>query len=305
MSEKQLETRTLPRFPKYLFREDGAILSLHRPGKAISAFFHNGGPSVCLTNDSGKHCCRVASLICVAFHGPPPGRSVPHYRDGNPRNCSAANLYYGQRKTQWAEGHVAQSLEVSQALSYSCRECGGRFEAADIRLVTNKRDRRCRFCQFGLLADVDVHEHREATLALLGRPTHTTETFVELAHLSEDLQLLFRNTLRNREQAILFARFWEESSLDEIGAHYDVSKERIRQIGFQVLDKLRNPIRDHRHCYPDHFDVTFPEEVYTGPTCVPVADPPEDPFPAVRRVQKPKAPEVTVDFEAPAALLES
>jgi hypothetical protein len=194
---------------------------------------------------------------------------------------------------------------VSQALSYSCRECGGHFEAADIRLVANKRDRRCRFCQFGLLADVGAHEHQEAALALLGRPTHTTETLVELAHLNEDLQLLFRNTLPNRMQAILFSRFWGGSSLDEVGTFYDVSHERIRQIELQALDKLRALVRNHRYRYPDHFDVAFPEEVYTGPTCVPVVEPPEEPQHVVHKVVKPEAPEVMVDFEALATLLES
>lgn len=305
MLEKQLETRTLPDFPKYLFREDGAVLSLSRPGTILHPFTHDGHPTVCLMTDTGKRTSRVAILICEAFHGRPPPRSSPRHRDLDSRNCSASNLYYGQRMTRWADDHVAQSLEVSQAISYSCRECGGHFEAADIRLVVHKRDRRCRYCQFGLLADVEAHEHREATLALLGRPTHSTETLVERAHLNEDLQLLFRNTLRNREQAVLFMRFWEDATLDEAAAPHELTRERIRQIENQARHRLRDAIKDHRHRYPDHFDVVFPEEVYKGTMAVPVREPPEEPPPAVHKVQKPEVPEITVDFDALASLLES
>jgi hypothetical protein len=96
-------------------------------------------------------------------------------------------------------------------------------------------------------------------------------------------------------------------TLAETGVPLGLTQERIRQIEAEALYKLRLLVREHRnrYPYPDHFDVAFPEEVYTGPTYVPVAEPPEGPLPVVRRVQKPEAPEPMVDFEALALLLES
>ncbi len=53
------------------------------------------------------------------------------------------------------------------------------------------------------------------------------------------------NTLSEREQQVLVMRFGilgeEQKTLDELGRHFNVSKERIRQIEIKALEKLRNP----------------------------------------------------------------
>ena len=55
------------------------------------------------------------------------------------------------------------------------------------------------------------------------------------------------STLSNREAEILRMRFGIDRpapmTLEEIGKHYDLSRERIRQIENKALRKLRNPVR--------------------------------------------------------------
>ena len=54
-------------------------------------------------------------------------------------------------------------------------------------------------------------------------------------------------TLSTREQQILRMRFGFEDNhprtLEEIGAHYGLSRERIRQLEIKAMRKLRNPAR--------------------------------------------------------------
>ena len=53
-------------------------------------------------------------------------------------------------------------------------------------------------------------------------------------------------TLTTREQTILYMRFWQEMSLEEVGLCFRVTGQRIRQIEAKALRKLRHPSRsDH------------------------------------------------------------
>jgi RNA polymerase primary sigma factor len=56
--------------------------------------------------------------------------------------------------------------------------------------------------------------------------------------------------LNTREQQILELRYGlidgEPRTLEEIGQHYDVTRERIRQIEAKALRKLRHPTRKNR-----------------------------------------------------------
>ena len=48
-----------------------------------------------------------------------------------------------------------------------------------------------------------------------------------------------KNFLTDREFNIFFERFYIRNTLKEIGKHYDISKERVRQIGIKIKNKLK------------------------------------------------------------------
>ena len=54
-------------------------------------------------------------------------------------------------------------------------------------------------------------------------------------------------TLSEREQQVLMMRFGlsgeKEKTLEELGAHFNVTRERIRQIEIKAIEKLRHPER--------------------------------------------------------------
>jgi len=50
-------------------------------------------------------------------------------------------------------------------------------------------------------------------------------------------------TLTQREQDVLYYRFWEELTLEQTGEKFNLSRERIRQIQFKAIRKLKHPAR--------------------------------------------------------------
>jgi len=61
-----------------------------------------------------------------------------------------------------------------------------------------------------------------------------------------DLKRLFPailETLTNREQKLLWCRFWADYTLDETGMVFGVTRERIRQIESKAMRRLRHPTR--------------------------------------------------------------
>lgn len=56
--------------------------------------------------------------------------------------------------------------------------------------------------------------------------------------------LLERAPLTDREKNVLESRFLEDQPLEEVAQKYDVSRERIRQIEFKALRKIREEIGD-------------------------------------------------------------
>lgn len=63
---------------------------------------------------------------------------------------------------------------------------------------------------------------------------------LDLQDLRKTLEKAFEK-LTPREKQILQERFYKERTLSEIGADYDVTKERIREIEAKALRKLRHP----------------------------------------------------------------
>lgn len=50
-------------------------------------------------------------------------------------------------------------------------------------------------------------------------------------------------TMTNREQKLLWCRFWADYTLDETGMVFRVTRERIRQIEAKAIRKLKHPTR--------------------------------------------------------------
>mmetsp|Transcript_13489 Transcript_13489/g.43938 ORF Transcript_13489/g.43938 Transcript_13489/m.43938 type:complete len:628 (-) Transcript_13489:230-2113(-) len=69
-------------------------------------------------------------------------------------------------------------------------------------------------------------------------------------HLQDEVTKLLRKSLNDREMTVVKMRFGIDSgkpcTLDEIGKHYGVTRERVRQIEARALHKLRQPYRNHR-----------------------------------------------------------
>ena len=72
---------------------------------------------------------------------------------------------------------------------------------------------------------------------------------VFLHSLKEDTERLL-STLHPREEKVLRRRFGiggdEDSTLEEVGVEFEVTRERIRQIEAKALRKLRHPSRSKR-----------------------------------------------------------
>ena len=54
------------------------------------------------------------------------------------------------------------------------------------------------------------------------------------------------NTLTERERKVIKYRFYETSTLAEIGKRFGLSRDRIRQIEGEALRKLRKPARSRK-----------------------------------------------------------
>ena len=68
--------------------------------------------------------------------------------------------------------------------------------------------------------------------------------------VDEDVKLALNDKyITSRERTIIFMRYAERMTLDQVGAHFHVTRDRIRQIEAKALRKLRNPRRSHQMRY--------------------------------------------------------
>ena len=84
------------------FADEDGVIWKRRPDngavRPVAMRFMNGRWIVQISQD-GKNLRRsVAQLVLLAFHGPAPASCKPVYRNADARNCSLANLSWGQRQ---------------------------------------------------------------------------------------------------------------------------------------------------------------------------------------------------------------
>lgn len=63
-----------------------------------------------------------------------------------------------------------------------------------------------------------------------------------------ELELIFRGILRTlteREEQVVILRYWGGKRLNEISKDIGLTKERVRQIEYKALRKMRHPSRFH------------------------------------------------------------
>ena len=104
------------------------------------------------------------------------------------------------------------------------------------------------FSQSVVSLDTPIGDNEEDTLVDI-TPDDTFENPLVSIIKEENKEIINKvfTTLSTREQQILRMRFGFEDNrprtLEEIGAHYGLSRERIRQLEIKAMRKLRNPAR--------------------------------------------------------------
>ena len=68
--------------------------------------------------------------------------------------------------------------------------------------------------------------------------------------VDEDVKTaLYDSYITSRERTVIFMRYAEQMTLEQVGEHFHVTRDRIRQIEAKALRKLRNPRRSHQMRY--------------------------------------------------------
>ncbi|MGH3440585.1 MAG: sigma-70 family RNA polymerase sigma factor [Nitriliruptorales bacterium] len=145
-------------------------------------------------------------------------------------------------KMRWAE------LDLVQQFGRDPTEA----ELADAMDMTIERLRDIRQAARDLLSlDTPVGEDGDATMgALVADDDAPDPEGVAAFTLTKDLVADVLSTLNERERGVVMLRFGlldgECRTLEEVGAEYGVTRERIRQIEAKTLTKLRHPSRSDR-----------------------------------------------------------
>ncbi len=123
--------------------------------------------------------------------------------------------------------------------------------SARLDLAVHKVRRVLRIAQEPISLETPVGEEDESHLGdflIDKRVTSPSEAVINLNLRDQTAQVL--KTLSPREEKIIKMRFGlqdgSEHTLEEVGQHFAVTRERIRQIEAKALRKLRHPSRSHR-----------------------------------------------------------
>jgi RNA polymerase primary sigma factor len=118
-------------------------------------------------------------------------------------------------------------------------------------LPVNKVRKVLRIAQEPISLETPVGEEDESHLGdfiVDRRVTSPSEAVINLNLREQTAEVL--KTLSPREEKIIKMRFGlqdgSEHTLEEVGQHFAVTRERIRQIEAKALRKLRHPSRSHR-----------------------------------------------------------
>jgi RNA polymerase primary sigma factor len=141
-----------------------------------------------------------------------------------------------------AQRHLQQELGREP----SNEELGRRLD-----LPVNKVRKVLRIAQEPISLETPVGEEEESHLGdflVDRRVTSPSEAVINLNLREQTAEVL--KTLSPREEKIIKMRFGlqdgSEHTLEEVGQHFAVTRERIRQIEAKALRKLRHPSRSHR-----------------------------------------------------------
>jgi RNA polymerase primary sigma factor len=144
-------------------------------------------------------------------------------------------LVRAQRQLQQELGHEPTTEELSRRLE----------------LPVNKVRKVLRIAQEPISLETPVGEEEESHLGdfiVDRRVTSPSEAVINLNLREQTAEVL--KTLSPREEKIIKMRFGlqdgSEHTLEEVGQHFAVTRERIRQIEAKALRKLRHPSRSHR-----------------------------------------------------------
>jgi RNA polymerase primary sigma factor len=123
--------------------------------------------------------------------------------------------------------------------------------AARMEMTPTKVRRVLRIAQEPISLQTPVGEEEESNLGdflVDGRMVSPSDAVINLNLREQTAEVL--KTLSPREEKIVKMRFGlqdgSEHTLEEVGQHFAVTRERIRQIEAKALRKLRHPSRSHR-----------------------------------------------------------